>query len=86
MTFGRDVKCDSCGKLETIRTTLMYHYVLDENQTFAMVAAPTWCFDCDGIRDGEQLPELDGLTKWVAELEANGLDEAKLKDLSLIHI
>jgi hypothetical protein len=80
MTFGRDVECDSCGQIETIRTTLIYRYVLPDNQRLPGGAIPTWCFDCDGIRDSEHLPTVERLSELLAELEANGLDERELSD------
>ncbi len=78
MTFGRDVKCDSCGQTQTIRTTLIYHYVLHDSQRIPGCAIPTWCFDCGGIRDAEQLPTLERLAQRLADLESNGLDEQEL--------
>ena len=80
MTFGRDVTCDSCGLTESIRTTLVYRYVLPDNKRLPSDAIPTWCFNCDGIRDSEQLPTVERLSEWLAELETNGLDERELKD------
>ena len=80
MTFGRDVKCDSCGQPETIRTTLIYHYVLRDNQQLPGGAIPTWCFNCGGIRDAEQLPRLERLAQLLAHLESNGVDEQELND------
>ena len=80
MTFGRDIKCDSCGQLETIRTTLIYRYVLPDDQRLPGGAIPTWCFDCGGIRDAEQLPALERLAELLAELKTNGLDKRQLND------
>ena len=80
MAFSRDVKCDSCGKTETIRTTLVYHYVLPGNQQLPGSAIPTWCFDCCAIRDAERLPPLERLTELLTDLQTNGLDERELND------
>lgn len=80
MTFSRDVKCNLCGRTETIRTTLIYRYRLSGSQRLPAGALPIWCFDCDGIRDGEQLPTIGRLAELLAELETNGLDERELKD------
>ncbi|MEZ6136327.1 MAG: hypothetical protein R3C53_15640 [Pirellulaceae bacterium] len=80
MSFGRDVKCDTCGKTETIRTTLIYHYVLPDNQQLPGGAIPTWCFDCGGIRDAERLPALERLAECLADLQTNGLNEQALND------
>ncbi len=80
MTFGRDIKCDLCGQTETIRATLIYRYVLPDSQRLPGSAIPIWCFDCDGIRDGEQLPTVERLAKLLAELTTNGLDEYELKE------
>ena len=80
MTFGRDLKCDTCDKTETIRTALIYHYALPDNQQLPSCAIPTWCFDCDGIRDAERLPALERLAELLDDLERNGLDEQALND------
>jgi hypothetical protein len=80
MTFACYVTCDLCGRTETIQTTLIYRYLLPDNQATSSMATPVWCFDCNGIRDGERLPSAERLAEMLAELEANGLDEATLKD------
>tara|TARA_R110002167_G_scaffold46109_1_gene137893 strand:+ start:220 stop:762 length:543 start_codon:yes stop_codon:yes gene_type:complete len=80
MTFSRDVKCDSCGQTETIRTTLIYRYALAADLLNPGCAIPTWCFDCNGIRDSEQLPAVERLSQLLTKLETNGIDERELND------
>ncbi len=80
MTFGRYAKCDSCGQTQAIRTTLIYVYVLHNNQQIPGCAIPAWCFDCGGIRDAERLPTLERLGQLLVNLESNGLDRQALKD------
>ena len=78
--FGRNVKCDSCDKTETIQTTLIYHYVLSEHVTLPMSAKPTWCFDCDAICDSEQLLPLEVFSSLLQDLKTDGLDRQELED------
>ncbi len=80
MTFIDAVKCDECGREETIRWTSIYYYLLPDMHRIPSCAIPTWCFDCDGIRDSEELFPVEALADKLAHLEANGLNETEFKE------
>ncbi len=80
MTFARELKCHRCGKTETVRTALIYYYLLPDDQQLSACAVPAWCLDCGGIRDVEGLPEVERLAEMLTDLETNGIDEQELND------
>jgi hypothetical protein len=79
MPFGCNVTCDVCGREERISDWGMIFYVVRDNQHFPCLHITSWCFDCDNFCSSERLPPVDVFVRMLAELEANGLEEAKLK-------
>jgi hypothetical protein len=42
-----------------------------------------WCFDCDGIREVEQLSDVQRLLELLDQLETNGLDAREIQQKAL---
>lgn len=80
MTFIRHLRCDSCGRAESMESARIYYYLLANGLRIASSELAIWCFDCDGVRSSEVLRTLEFFENDLTEFAANGIDEANLRE------
>ena len=78
MPFGNDLRCDGCGRRESIRPVLYYYQLADDLRLTGM-ALPCWCYDCDGVRNSETLFTLDYVQHRLHEWEQDGLEHEQTR-------
>ena len=71
--------CGRCDRTETVIPGAFYEYQLSDGAIKPSFGRVVWCFECDGIRVGERLPQLPFCESLLQDIIENGIDENELQ-------
>ncbi len=82
--FWQEYQCDLCGRLESVKTTIIAYYRLDDGRSIPGMNQAVWCYRCDGVRSAERLVDADWLESLIDHLRNSGIDDDLKETASLL--